>query len=235
LRNTITGRIDAAHVYYGGRNYIGWSMFVGLQEPLVYPSNLQTMIFTRHYSGDRVNATVVSPVSTRTGGDRSDEQDLGKFMETESGGQPVLLSCSFQFRFLRERVPDVYLAFKSLRGALVRYELLGRNAIAVTAQRFTANEFWRSRKKISDQMRFMLNETIFKDGYAEVVYFYIERVDFAPKYEASITAIQVAEQLRTTRKYSQGVAEVQQQIEVLRRPDRTSRSGEKRLDARARP
>ena len=40
-------------------------------------------------------------------------------------------------------------------------------------------------------MRVMLNETIFKDGYAEVVYFYIERVDFAPKYEASITAIQV--------------------------------------------
>merc|ERR1739848_696642 len=56
---------------------------------------------------------------------------------------------------------------------------------------------------------------MFWQGYAEVVYFYIERVDFAPQYEASITAIQVAEQSRVIREYEQKVAEVQQSIEVM--------------------
>jgi hypothetical protein len=198
-RNTLTGRVDTRYVYTGGRYLIG-----PLTELISFPSTLQSITFA--HTGGRYLHGDVMPVYTRTGGDPADP---------DSGGQPIMVSCSFMYRFVKDQIPNVYLSFATLLNAKNRYELLGRNAISNTAQKFTPKDFWTDRKKVSDRMQYELNKTVFEQGYAEVFQFYIARVDFAPQYEASITAIQVAEQSRVIREYEQKVAEVQQSIEVL--------------------
>jgi hypothetical protein len=193
-RNVLTGRVNPDYVYYGGRHLTG-----PLYQLLPFPATLETITYAKQ--GDAL------PVHTRTGGDPADP---------DSGGQPIIISGSFQFRFVRSLIPKVYLSFATFAQTKLRYELLGRNVMSNTAQKFTPQDFWLNRKLISDRMVRELNETIFYQGYGEVLYFEMERVDFAAQYEESITSIQVAEQLRVIREYEQKVAAVEQHIQVMR-------------------
>ncbi|KAF4677207.1 choline dehydrogenase 7 [Perkinsus chesapeaki] len=192
LRNMITGSVpEEGGVYRGGRHVV-WPF----QTFVKFPATYTTIAFTGPLA-----------VNTRTGADKSDP---------DSGGQPITISCSLQFQFDPEYLHDVYVSFGGLGPALVRYRLLARNAVSNTAQRFVPQDFWQDRKRISDTMESVLNNTFISQGAgSKIRFFQILRTDFVTSYEDTITAIQVAEQQKVINEYAQEVAGVRQSIEVM--------------------
>lgn len=194
LRNYMTGSV-APEVQRGGIHFLmpfqGYEVFPAAQLILEFSSR----------SPDR------PPVMTRTGADPQDPA---------SGGQPIKISCAVQAKFVENKLANVYLSFGSRQAAMERYFLLSGNMVSNTAQDFVPTDFWTSRDRIADTMLRKINETFWNQGYIEAVKFEILKVDFAEKFEDSITAIQVAEQQKVVNEYEQQVQQVVQQIEVMR-------------------
>merc|ERR1711972_80090 len=69
---------------------------------------------------------------------------------------------------------------------------------------------------IAEKMLHKINHTLWKQGSVVAVRFEIMKVDFAQKFEDSITQIQVAEQAKVVNEYEQQVQRVVQAIEVMR-------------------
>lgn len=195
MRNTITSTVTM-ETHRGGIYFTG--PFMGF---IMFPATAVTIEFSKAYEADG------PPVRTRTGADPQDP---------DSGGQPISISAAFQYFFQGETLHDVYTSFGGQPQAQARYLLLARNVISNTAQRFTPQDFWTDRRAISNVMVEALNRTLSKNGYVEVKYFEIMRIDFATQFEDSITAVQVAEQQKVVNEYLQEVAQVQQSIEVLK-------------------
>jgi len=136
-------------------------------------------------------------------------------MDQQSGGQPIQISCAFQYVIVPSYLRQIYLSFGSYAAAKQRWLLLSGNMVSNVAQQFTPQDFWTDRKRISDTMRDAINNTLWENGYVMVTKFQIMKVDFADQFEDSITAVQVAEQQRVVNEYLQQVQAVVQTIEVL--------------------
>jgi hypothetical protein len=145
------------------------------------------------------------PVQTRTGADPDDP---------DSGGQPIQISCAFQYKIVPETLHQVYLDFGTFERAKLRWQLLSNNMVSNVAQQFTPQDFWVNRQNISAEMLRKINNTLWKHGYVLAVKFQIMKVDFADKFEDSITAVQVAEQTKVINLYEQQVQKVVQSINV---------------------
>lgn len=195
LQNTISGTVATTPVYQGGLHYVG-----PFQRFLIYPSTQQTIEFSR---GDDAQAP---PVITRTGADPSDP---------DSGGQPISLSCAFQYEFDGPAIGKIYKEYGGLTQARLRYQLLTGNMISNTAQQFTPQDFWTDREKVSRRMKEAVNATLVKFGHARVTFFELLRIDFAGSFENSITSVQVAEQQKVVNEYHQRVREIEQSIAVM--------------------
>lgn len=199
MRNVITGKVGGTAVR-GGLHYTG--LFTSLMR---FPATQVTIEFagqSRPSKGaDRL------AVQTRTGADPNDP---------DSGGQPIAISCAFQFQIQPELMRQVYLSFGSYEAARERWVLLSGNMVGNVAQQFTPQDFWVNRKHIADTMLRQVNETLWKHGNVYAMNLQIFQVDFAKKFEDSITAVQVAEQQKVVNEYEQQVATVVQSIEVLK-------------------
>mmetsp|Transcript_50289 Transcript_50289/g.127981 ORF Transcript_50289/g.127981 Transcript_50289/m.127981 type:complete len:367 (+) Transcript_50289:80-1180(+) len=146
------------------------------------------------------------PISSRTGADPNDP---------DSGGQPIQISCAVQIQFVKESIREVYFSFGSYEAARQRYLLLAGNVVSNTAQDFVPQDFWSDRDRIAEKMLHKINGTLWEQGYVVATRFEIMKVNFADKFEESITAIQVAEQSKVVNEYDQQVQQVVQSIEVL--------------------
>jgi len=131
-------------------------------------------------------------------------------------GQPISISCAVQIHFDPQHLRDTYMAFGSYEAARQRYLLLAGNVVSNTAQDFVPQDFWSKRDIIAEKMRFKINHTLWTQGHAVADRFEVMKVDFATKFEDSITAIQVAEQSKVVNEYEQQVQRVVQQIEVMK-------------------
>lgn len=194
IRNYISGSVGT-EVQRGGIHFTG-----PFQGYVRFPAAQLVLEFSAQ-SPDR------RPIVTRTGADPHDP---------DSGGQPIAISCAIQFEFLPASLRTVYLSFGSYEAARQRYLLLSGNMVSNTAQDFVPTDFWTRRDVIAKTMLKAINETFWRQGSVVATRFEIMKVDFADKFEESITAIQVAEQQKVVNEYEQQVQQVVQSIEVLR-------------------
>lgn len=201
LKNSFSGTVYD-QVDRGGLHYTGLTSGY-----LRFPAAQTTLEFSRR-SGDR------PMIQARTGEDKTQATN-NNMLDQQSGGQPIQIACSFQFRIDRAKLKDIYLSFGSYEAAKQRWLLLSGNMVSNVAQQFTPQDFWTDRKRISDAMLSGVNATLWRDGHVLITNFQIMRVDFAQRFEDSITAVQVAEQQRVVNEYLQQVQEVVQTISVL--------------------
>jgi len=194
IRNFITGGIGY-EVERGGIHLTG--PFKGFVK---FPAAQLNLEFSR-------GSTERLPIVTRTGADPKDP---------DSGGQPIQISCAIQIKLLAPSLHDVYLAFGSYEAARQRFLLLAGNVVSNTAQDFVPADFWSRRDIIADKMLHKINHTLWHQGSVVAVRFEIMKVDFAQKFEESITQIQVAEQSKVVNEYEQQVQGVVQSIEVMK-------------------
>jgi len=198
-RNKISGTIDANNVQRGGLHLLG-----PYKEFMVYPATQITLEFSKHSLYRRG----YGPIAARSGSDRDSGDEAG-------GGQPITISCAFQYKFRPQDLAEIYLSFGSSEAATQRFYQLSKMAISSTAQRFTPQDFWQDRETIADAMLKSINKTLVQDGHVEAVRFQIMKVEFQPVYEDSITSIQIAEQQRVINEADQKVKEVEQSIKVM--------------------
>jgi len=182
-KSSISGVVDLDNVYGSGRKFIGWG-----NEFILFPSRLNTLHII---------------VNARTGPGEDDN----------SGGQPVTLDVSFQYRFDKETVPDVYRSF-GLNWE-TSYQRFAAQAVTNAAQQFTPFAFWQVRASVEAAMKAAVATTLAADGLAVVVNLQLVAVSFQSSYEKTITNIQLQEQLRVTRQFQLEVTAVEQEIAVL--------------------
>ena len=163
---------------------------------LTFPSNLQNLDFDQY--GRR------PPIPARTGPDPDDK---------ESGGQPVTLSVSFQYRLQKPLVPLLYQTYGLAWEA--SYMRFAQQVITNVAQQFTPKQFWNDRRLIEKTMLTSVNDTIYKQGYAFVANLQLLKVDFKQNYEETITNIQLQEQLKVTKNYALDVTRVLKEVDIL--------------------
>lgn len=134
-------------------------------------------------------------------------------MSGESGGQPLDLSVSLQYRFDPAQIPYVYQMFgPGYEASFIRF---ARQAISNKAQQFTPAAFWEERARIEKAMRDDVARALLQQGHALVEDLQLTRVDFSPKYEESILRVQLQEQLVTTKRYNLTVTQVLKGVDIL--------------------
>lgn len=191
LRNYLTGTISF-EAYRGGLHLTG-----PLKGFMKFPATQVSLEFS---SGAH------PAIEARTGANSDD---------AESGGQPITITCAVQYQYRQADLSKVYLSFGSAEAATERFYQLSKMAISSTAQRYTPQDFWEKRSIIAGEMLVKINDTLVHDGHVEAVRFQILKVGFQPEYEASITAIQVAEQQKVVNQNDQAVQRVEQSIAVM--------------------
>lgn len=199
LRNGLTGAVYQ-QVDRGGLHYTG--CFSGY---IRFPATQVTLQFSAR-SPDRPR------IQARTGEDHNSHTGM---LDQQGGGQPIQISCSFQFQIHPDSLRQIYLSFGSYAAAKARWLLLSGNMVSNVAQQFTPQEFWTDRPRIAAAMLGALNDTLATNGHVDATKFQILKIDFVPRFEDSITGVQVAEQQRVVNEYLQQVQEVVQTISVL--------------------
>jgi len=192
LKNGITGSVDLEKVYDGGRHFIGWG-----HEFVLFPSHLITVSF------GNISTDTRYPIQARTG--PGEDED--------SGGQPLSLSISFQYKLQRGRVADVYRTFgKEWETSYMRF---AQQAVTDTAQQFTPRNFWTIRQTVEKAMADAVNATLIRDGFAQIEHLQLTSIAFQASYEQMITNIQLQEQLRVTKGFQLLTTQVLKSIDLL--------------------
>lgn len=194
VQNGFTGYVDLNpdNVYSGGRYFI-WLR----HQFITFPRNLVNLEFDFD-GGDR------APIPARTGPDPDDP---------DTGGQPIALSVSFQYRIKKRDVPRIYAKFGLLYDS--SYMRFAQQAITNMAQSFTPRAFWTDRYAIEKALLGAVNRTLIKEGFAEVLELQLLKVDFSRDYETTITNIQLQEQLKVTKTYKLDVTRVLKEVDIL--------------------
>mmetsp|Transcript_13302 Transcript_13302/g.33833 ORF Transcript_13302/g.33833 Transcript_13302/m.33833 type:complete len:359 (+) Transcript_13302:141-1217(+) len=201
LQNKLTGYVDTQHVYSPGRYFV----FLG-HKFIHFPRMRQTIQFGGPHLLTASGRTVAPSIKARTGPDPSD-------VSGESGGQPLDLSASFQYRFDQSQIPFVYQMFGPLyEPSFVRFS---RQAISNLAQQFTPADYWENRAGIELRMKTAVATALLQQGHAMVEDLQLTRVEFSDKYEEIILRVQLQEQLVTTKRYNLTVTQVQKEIDIL--------------------
>jgi hypothetical protein len=204
VANSITGRVDLdpKNVYEGGRHFIWLAHHF-----LVFPKNRVTIEFSDSHGEGFFQRP---PLSLRTGSNHDDDGSAG---DTESGGQPLDISVSFQYNLIKERIPEFYQKFgMAYEDSFARY---AQDALFTVATSKTPREFWEDRGGVERQMHAAVNHSIRHNGFANVAQLQLLRVGFLSQYEETITNIQLQEQLKVTKGYQLEVTRVLKQTDIL--------------------
>lgn len=202
--NGITGRVDTdpKNVYENGRYFV-WLRHYFLR----FPRNRVNLEFSATPPAAALGSTTsysLPTIPARTGPDPDDR---------ESGGQPVDLQVAFQYRFRKELVPQVYQTFGTAWEP--SYMRFAQQAITNVAQQFTPKMFWDRRTVVEAAMHRAVNQSMFTNGFAEVPQLQLLQVGFKDNYEATITNIQLQEQLKVTKNYQLEVTRVLKEVDIL--------------------
>lgn len=201
LRNLLFGSVGT-DVYRGGIHLTGPTRtFVR------FPATQVTLTFAGGAGADR------PAVQTRTGADHGSGADSED--SQESGGQPISISCALQYEYITDLLPQVYLDFGGHEAARQRCILLAANMVSNVAQRFTPQDCWTRRRALSEEMLSGIQRVLREDARVNATRFEILKIDFADRFEKSITDVQVAEQQKVVNQYDQQVQAVEQSILVL--------------------
>lgn len=169
LQNKFSGYVDTDNVYNPGRYFV----YLG-HGFIQFPKTRVTVQFsdwTRVAGTDQSAPITAPPIKARTGPDPTD-------VSGESGGQPLDLSISFQYRFDFSQIPYVYQMFGLVwEASFIRF---ARQAISNAAQEFTPAEFWEQRSKIEMRMQQVVSEALLHQGHAIVDDLQLMRVGARP-------------------------------------------------------
>jgi len=191
VKNGLTTSVDLSNVYTGGR-YCIWIPHAFI----TFPRHLVNLEFSTY--GDR------APIPARTGPETGDE---------ESGGQPVELSVSFQYKLSRNRIASVYRHFATAYE--VSFLRFAQQAITNEAQNWTPRQFWQSRRLIEIALEKAVNGSLWAHANTSISHLQLLKVDFSDEYERTITQIQLQEQLKVTKTYNYSVNQVLKEVDVL--------------------
>jgi hypothetical protein len=183
--NKITGHIDTSRVYDSGRYCIGPGHYF-----VKYPLIQKNVEFS---SSDNADS---SPVVTRT-----------------KDGVAITLSFSFQYRFEKDSMKDVYNLFTTnYQQPMLR---VARNSMLQVAGNFTSTQYWLGRKLITDDMKAVLLANLQQTILCVIEDFQLLHVELPSAYENSIIATQVQQQQVIQQQYQKQVAAVLSQIQQL--------------------
>jgi regulator of protease activity HflC (stomatin/prohibitin superfamily) len=193
VKSSFSGYVSPQPFHGGLHVMMPWLTF------LTFPATRITLEWSYGLNADG------PPIRTRTGKDKNDP---------DSGGQPISISCAIQYELRPDLLHSIYMNLGTYWNAKQRFILLAGNMVSNTAQDFVPQDFWTERALISNKMLQKIDKVLMPQG-AKAVSFEIMKIDFAQKFEDSITSVQVATQQKVVNEYSQQVQQVLQQINVL--------------------
>ncbi len=156
---------------------------------LIYPKNLVTIEFSDNKIAES------TPLQTRTG-----------------EGLSVVLSVSFQYQLIKEKIPDLYnLANVYFHSTFVR---ISRDVILKVGGMFNATDYWRNRIAIAEQMKITMDKELFK-AYAHCVSLQLLKIELPATYEDSIVQTQVEIQKINMRIFEQSAELIRQNSSVI--------------------
>lgn len=172
-----------------------------------YPATQVTIMWADKYAMEGADD---HPIFARSGHDHENTENAAN----EASGQPVTISCSLQYKYKREELPNLFYTIGEHDRVKSRYMVLARFAIIAAAQEFSPNEFWLGREKVTKRMSELIDKELGR-YFAELTNFQIIRVEFMHTFEDSVIQTQVAEQQITINGFTQDVTKVTQGINVL--------------------
>ena len=156
---------------------------------LKYPKNLVTIEFSENKKAES------TPLQTRTG-----------------EGLSVILSVSFQYQLIKEKIPDLYnLANINFHSTYVR---ISRDVILKVGGMFNATDYWMNRVKIAETMKQTMDKELIK-GFGHCVSLQLLKIELPKTYEDSIVQTQVEMQKINMRKFEQSAELIRQNSLVI--------------------
>ncbi len=157
---------------------------------LIYPKNLVTIEFS-----DNKKNSESSPLQTRTG-----------------EGLSVILSVSFQYQLIKEKIPDLYnLANINFHSTFVR---ISRDVILKVGGMFNATDYWRNRVQIAEIMKNTMDKELLK-AFGHCVSLQLLKIELPATYENSIVQTQVEIQKINMRIFEQSAELIRQNSSVI--------------------
>lgn len=194
LKNTISGAVDLTQVYTNGRHLVGPT-----QGFIKFPAERLTLSYGSNPGDDQV----VIPARTGADGDST----------SSSGGQPVQLSVSFQYRLVPQKIPQLFSTFS--QAYETSYLRFAQQAVTNVAQSYTPRMFWENRAAIEQNLLTVVNSSLWTQGFAIVEHLQLRSVGFQSSYETTITNIQLQDQLTVTKSYQQLSTQVMTEIDIM--------------------
>ena len=156
---------------------------------LKYPKNLVTIEFSENKKAES------TPLQTRTG-----------------EGLSVVLSVSFQYQLIKEKIPDLYnLANIYFHSTYVR---ISRDVILKVGGMFNATDYWMNRVKIAEIMKQTMDNELVK-AFGHCVSLQLLKIELPKTYEDSIVQTQVEMQKINMRKFEQSAELIRQNSLVI--------------------
>ena len=156
---------------------------------LKYPKNLVTIEFSQNKKAES------TPLQTRTG-----------------EGLAVILSVSFQYQLIKEKIPDLYnLANINFHSTYVR---ISRDVILKVGGMFNATDYWMNRVKIAEIMKQTMDNELVK-AYGHCISLQLLKIELPKTYEDSIVQTQVEIQKINMRKFEQSAELIRQNSLVI--------------------
>ena len=185
--NWINKRIDE-NPYGPGFHYIGLENTF-----IIFPSTAQEITFFEPDLTDDVKDST-SPLDSRS-----------------ADGLLIEIQLSFHYRLNKDTIYDLYKTFAK------RYETAisgqARSTLRDSAAQFTAIEFFYNRLEIASEMQAALSVAL-EGLYATVAFFQLREFDLPDDFEASIRAVQIAQQDVEAAKYEQAAAIVRAETQI---------------------
>jgi regulator of protease activity HflC (stomatin/prohibitin superfamily) len=156
---------------------------------LKYPKNLVTIEFSQNKIAES------TPLQTRTG-----------------EGLAVILSVSFQYQLIKEKIPDLYnLANINFHSTYVR---ISRDVILKVGGMFNATDYWMNRVEIAEIMKQTMDNELLK-AYGHCISLQLLKIELPKTYEDSIVQTQVEIQKINMRKFEQSAELIRQNSLVI--------------------
>lgn len=217
LLNSWTGTLATYPVRGGLHRRWPWQTYIkfpATQVTIAWASSgLDFTEATTYISAD------LPPIRARSGHDRNLNTTENK---NEASGQPVVVSCALQYKYLPDKMPSTYLELGSHDKAKERYELMARYAVIAKAQDYSPQDFWEKRDAIAIDMLDTINETL-KFYHAQAIMFEILKVNFEQVFEDSVVNTQVEAEMVTVKSY------VQQVTQIVKGTDKLSADNQKHI------
>jgi len=130
--------------------------------------------------------------------------DNGRLQTRTSDGLPVKLSISFQYRYLPDKLLDLYLTYKGEEVEV--YENTAKAVIANAATNFSAYTFFNDKQGIATEMQLQLTDLFASRLMASIVAFQITRVELPNEFQhAILQSIEAKQNITRTQRYMENM------------------------------